>query len=152
MPASFAGGPTRREVVYAFLTLFLVSVALILLGYTGIGGAEAFLAVVVGVLGLGLSCVVLVAGLWSVRRVSVPGTRLRRRRRGAASSFGRAGRAIWRRLVPVEAPTAIKAALGFLAILTIAGTWVALSVYWLLLLVMAGLMAGFLGPFQSAPS
>lgn len=156
-PASPTRGPTRRELLYASLLLLLGSIVLITmgLGYSNwTGGARASQGKVLAACGVAilmLSALVLVQAERLASRASVPGGELRKKHRWAASRFGESARVIWQRLVEDTAPIGIRALFGALAVLAIVGVWLALVVYWVLVLIAAGLVAGVLGPFQSVP-
>lgn len=155
-PTRHEGGPTRREILYTFLVLFLVGLALVVIGYAPVTirtlqfSKDPIVAQSIGIFCLALGALVLIQGLRLTPHGSAPGAGLRRKHRWAASAFGKAARSVWRHPARADGPIPLRVALSVPAVIVIAAIWLVLLVYWVLVLVAAGLVAG-MGPFQPAP-
>jgi hypothetical protein len=140
-PTGRAKKPTERHVLYAFLAFFLGGAFLLILSYSYAGQATRTVLRVLGGVDFALSAVLVIEGL-RIARASAPGEELRRTHRTATSRFGKSARFIWQHVVPAEAPTGVRVGLGTLAVVLIAGSWLVLMLYGILVLVLILLVGG----------
>lgn len=140
-PTGRANKPTERHVLYAFLIFFLGGVVLSMLSYSYVESVTRTVLRVLGGIDFALSAVLLIEGL-RIARASVPSDELRRTHRSATSRFGKSARFIWQHIVPAEGPAGVRMGLGTLAVVLIAGCWLVLLLYGLIVFVLI-LLVGF---------